>query len=105
MNLHEMFQAHFLPVAASVTLSLPATMFLTVLWISEKSSNVVKGTFSFSQKVTRSGGWSTWYRYRHSEKREHTPARLGKKQIGLLGRRKIGHTVTGVEEDWPLLGR
>lgn len=77
MNLHEIFQAHFLPVAASVTLSLPATMFLTVLWISEKSSNVWKGTFSFSQNVTRSSGGSAWY---HQGKRgERTPARLGKK--------------------------
>ncbi len=39
----------FLPVAASVTVSLPATIFSTVVWISEKSLNVVKETFSLSQ--------------------------------------------------------
>lgn len=41
--------SHFLPVAASLTVSLPATMFFTVAWMSEKSLNVWKGTFSFSQ--------------------------------------------------------
>jgi len=41
--------AHFLPVAAALTLSSPDTMALTVERMSEKLSNVVKGTFSFSQ--------------------------------------------------------
>lgn len=40
---------HFLPVAASLTLSFPEAMALTVSKISEKLSKVVKATFSRSQ--------------------------------------------------------
>jgi hypothetical protein len=59
--------SHFRPVAASATVSFPATISLTVAWMSEKSLNVVKGTFSFSQYVTRSDQVSS----RLGEERKH----------------------------------
>jgi hypothetical protein len=42
------------PVAAAVTLSLPAAMALTVARMSTKLSKVLNGTFSLSQYETRS---------------------------------------------------
>lgn len=51
---HRGLSFQLLPVAAAETLSLPATIFLTVARISEKFSNVLKGTISLSQYETRS---------------------------------------------------
>lgn len=51
---HPYLAPHFLPVAASLTLSVPAAIAFTVSKISEKLSKVVNGTFSLSQYVTRS---------------------------------------------------
>jgi len=42
------------PLAASLTLNVPAAISLTVAKIFEKSSKVTNGTFSFSQYVTKS---------------------------------------------------
>lgn len=89
---------YFLPVAASVTLSLPSAMSLTVARISEKSLNVVKGTCSVSQYVTRSGS----QRGAGDGRSRHTTSGLGKEQVRLLCGRQVRDAIAGVKEDRPL---
>lgn len=78
------------PLAASWTVILPATMSFTVCEMVVQSRKVTKGTFSFSQYVTKSKDRTSalgLFRLKQISSFEFlTLVSLGEKQVSLLGR-------------------